>query len=132
MKPDNLIETFCLSVQSEMHPKQDTFETESEPIDHKQTLYLHSLTVACEPLANDCAQVEVLWREYVQGEVVDHPVDIPVWTRESVIRPYEKLFTCLDGTSMTGDGKSKLVIRRHVEGSVGPQTVAVVVRGYCH
>jgi len=121
---------FSLSVQSDMNPGHDTFETVSDPIHKNRTLHLHSLTVACEPLANDCAQVEVLWREYVQGEEVDHPVDIPVWTRESDIRPYENLSTCLDGTSMTGDGKSKLVIRRHVEGSVGPQTVAVVVRGY--
>lgn len=131
-KPDNSIETFCLSVQSEMHPKRDTFETESEPIPKNHTLRLNSLTVACEPLADNCAQVDVLWQEYVQGEVVDHPVDVPVWTHEFIHQSYDDLFTCLDGTSMTGDGKSKLVIRRHVEGSVGPQTVAVVVRGYCH
>jgi len=123
-------EEFCLSIQSDMYPEKDIFETVSDPIHKNHTLHLHSLTVACEPLANDCVQVEVLWRETINLEVIDHPVDIPVWTRESVIRPYENLSTCLDGTSMTGDGKSTLVIRRHVEGSVGPQTVAVVVRGH--
>jgi hypothetical protein len=129
-------EEFCLSVQSDMHPGRDTFETVSSPIPPNHTLYLSSLVVACDPKCDgevaNCLQVDVLWREHVNGEDVDHPVDVSVWANFAETRAYDKQSRCLDGTAMIGDGKKKLVIRRHVEGLIGPQNTAVVVRGHCY
>lgn len=128
-------EEFCLSVQSDMSPKQDTFETVSAPISHGKVLHLKSLDVACSPREEDgnrnALRVDLLWREVFDGQNFDHPVDLPVWAEISEARQYE-LSKCLDGTEMKGDGMSCLVIRRYVEGDVGLQCTAVVARGHCH
>jgi hypothetical protein len=128
-------EEFCLSVQSEMTPIQDVFETVSDPIPKGQELHLLSVDVACSPRDEDGNQnvlrVDLLWREVVGGESFDHPVDAPVWAEIYQTRKFD-LSKCLDGTKMLGDGTSRLVVRRAVEGEVGSQSTAVVVRGHCH
>jgi hypothetical protein len=128
-------EEFCLSIQSDMIPEQDIFDTVSAPIPHGKTLHLKSIDVSCSPREADgnrnALRVDLLWREGVSGAIFDHPVDSPVWAEISESRPYE-LSKCLDGTEMKSDGAGCLVIRRTVEGSSGPQCTAVVVRGHYH
>jgi hypothetical protein len=128
-------EEFVLSVQSEMTPERDIFDTVSTPIPHGKTLHLKSIDVSCAPREVDgnrnALRVDLLWRDGTGDAVFDHPVDSPVWAEISEARLYE-LSKCLDGTEMKGDGMSCLVIRRSIEGQVGPQCTAVVVRGHCH
>jgi hypothetical protein len=126
---------FVLSVQSEMVPIRDTFETVSEPIPINKELHLTSLDISCSPRDEDgnknVLRVDVLWREVFGTETFDHPVDIPTWAEISEHRQFE-ISKCLDGTKMVGDGNSCLVIRRQVEGEAGSQETAVIVHGHVH
>jgi len=137
-------EEFCLSVQSEMTPDRDIFDTVSMPIPHGKTLHLKSLDVSCSPSAfffcqsekhpgwfgnRNILRVDLLWREGTGDTVFDHPVDSPVWTENAESHLYE-LSRCLDGEEMKSDGTGRLVIRRTVAGVIGAQCTAVVARGH--
>jgi hypothetical protein len=128
-------EEFVLSVQSEMTPRRDIFETVSDVIPVNKELHLTSIDIACSPRDEDgnknILRVDILWREVFEAETFDHPVDVPTWAEIASNRVFD-LSKCLDGTKMLGNGSSCLVIRRQVEGEVGSQSTAVIVRGHIH
>lgn len=131
-------EEFSLTIEGDMVPRQDIFETESTAIPAQHTLHLTSVYAACEPMdedgAKNCLQVDLLWREPDgEGGYVDHPVFAPIWTEGTAELTFENRSECADGTRMMGDGVTKkLVVRRTLAGSVGPQKTAVVVSGHVH
>jgi hypothetical protein len=130
-------EEFCLHVSSDMHPKQDLFETISEEIPAGKTLHLTSLQAMCDPMRAEDGEsnrlkVEVFWIDELDGEMIHHSIDL-VYTECSFFKAYsEGLESCLDGVKLVSSGTARLGIRRHVEGRIGPQHTHVVVRGHVH
>lgn len=129
-------EEFCLNVASEMAPGRDIFETLSEPIHPTKVLHLVSLEATCDPMIAEDGEptrlkVELFWRDDIDGEPLDRPIDL-VYTECLGEKRYPDLASCLDGTPLVGNGRRRLGIRRQAEGRVGPQHNQVTVRGHVH
>lgn len=130
-------EDFCFHVSSDMHPQRDLFETISEPIPAGKIVHLTALQAMCDPMKAEDGEpnrlkVELFWLEEWDGELMYHPVDL-AYTECSFYKEYpEGLESCLNGVKFVGTGAARFVIRRAVEGRIGPQHTHVIVRGHIH
>jgi hypothetical protein len=130
-------EEFCFHVSSDMHPGRDLFDTLSDIIPVGKTIHLTSLQAVCDPMKSEDGEpnrlkAELFWLDAFDGEIVHYPIDI-AYTECSFYKEYpEGLGSCLNGVKFIGTGTGRFVIRRHVEGRIGPQHTHVIVRGHIH